>query len=132
MFEQCQRKRTWGIRFSPTDAIVLALFGLAIAVLRRFDSSFSWIVAIVAAHFFLFCNIVRLARLRELIWAAFFVINVGCSFFLGRLDWFTVLACQLPLSIGVIAWELKASRYHGVFADRLNSHLADYIEGRIP
>ena len=26
---------------------------------------------------------------------------------------------------GVIAWELKTARYHGVFADRLNARLTD-------
>jgi hypothetical protein len=32
---------------------------------------------------------------------------------------------------GVIAWELKAARSHGILADRLNARLADYIAGRV-
>jgi uncharacterized membrane protein (UPF0136 family) len=132
MCEELQRKRTWGFRFSAIDAIALIVFGVAIAVLQRFDSSLSWIVAIVAGHFFLFCNIFRLVRQRELIWAVLFVVNVGSWLFLGQLDWFKVLACQLPVSAGVIAWELKAARYHGLFADRINPALPDYLEGRIP
>ena len=132
MCEQLQRKRTWGFRFSSTDALVLAVLGVTVALLHRAGSNFSWIVAVVAGHFFLFCNIFRVVRRRELIWAVAFVANVGLWVMLGQWDWFRVLACQLPVTTGVIAWELKASRYHGIFADRLNARLADYIEGRIP
>jgi len=125
--------RTWGFRFSLTDAVVLVVFGVTVAMLHRFGSSLSWIMAIVAGHFFfLFCNIFRVVRRRELIWAAVFVVNVGLWLLLGQLDWFNVLACQLPVTSGVIAWELRAARYHGVFADRLNTRLADYLGGRIP
>jgi hypothetical protein len=86
----------------------------------------------VGGHFFLFCNVFRVVRRRELIWAGLYVVNAGFWLALNRLDWFNVLACQLPISAGVIAWELKASRYHGIFADRLNLQLSDYLEGRIP
>lgn len=124
--------RTWGFRFSATDALALLLFGAAILGLYRLDSKLWWLMATVAGHFFLFCNVFRVVRRRELIWAACFVVNVGLWLLLSRLDWFNVLACQLPISVGVIAWELKAARYHGILADRLNPTLNDYLEGRIP
>ena len=132
MCEQHQPIRTWGFRFSPTDAVALILFGAAVSILHRFGSSLSWIVAMVAGHFFLFCNVFRVVRRRELIWAVTFVANVALWLSLGRLDWPNVLACQLPISAGVIAWELRATRYHGILADRLNARLTDYIEGRVP
>jgi hypothetical protein len=124
--------RTWGFRFSLTDAVALSAFGAATAVLYRMGSGFSWIVAIVAGHFFLFCNVFRVARRRELLWAGFFVLNSALWLVLGRLDGFGLLACQLPVSVGVIAWELGATRYHGIFANHLNSALEDYLHGRIP
>ncbi|SPE51674.1 conserved membrane hypothetical protein [Verrucomicrobia bacterium] len=127
-----QCKRTWGCRFSATDAVALSAFGAAGAVLYLPGSSLWWVVAIAAGHFFLFCNVFRLVRRRELIWAAVFVLNVTFWILLGRLDCSNVMACQLPVSTGVIAWEIKATRYHGIFADRLNPKLGDYIEGRIP
>ena len=82
-----QRTRTWGFRFSPMDAVALALFGLAIAALYSRGSSLSWILAIVAGHFFLFCNVFRVARKRELMWAVAFVLNVACWLVLDRLNW---------------------------------------------
>jgi hypothetical protein len=124
--------RTWGFRFSLTDAVALVAFGATVVILHQFGNSLWWVVAIVAGHFFLFCNIFRVVRRRELIWGSIFVLNIGFWLLLGRLDWFNVLACQLPVSAGVIAWELKAARYHGIFANRLNPALEDYIKGRIP
>jgi hypothetical protein len=113
------------------DATALAVLAGIVITLHYFGSSLWWSVAIVAVHFFLFCNIFRMTRRRELIWVAIFVVNVGFWILLGQLNWFNVLACQLPLTTGVIAWEVRAARYHGVFADRLNGRLADYIDGRV-
>jgi len=124
--------RTWGFRFSVIDAAALAAFAAVIVGLHCLGSSLWWLVAIVAGHFLLFCNVFRVIRRRELIWAALFILNVGFWLLLGRLDWFTVLACQLPVSVGVIAWETKATRYHGIFANRFNPNLKDYLEGHIP
>src|SRR5437899_12307034 len=102
------RLRTWGFRFSVIDAVALSAFALVIAGLHWLGSSLWWVVAIVAAHFFLFCNVFRLARCREMIWAALFILNVGFWLLLSRLGWFRVLACQLAVTVGVLAWELKA------------------------
>jgi hypothetical protein len=125
------RKRTWGFRFSLTDAVALIVFWASSVWLHREHSCLWWILAITAGHFFLFCNIFRVIRFRELIWASVFLINVGFWFYLGRLDWFPVMACQLPLSVGVIVWEIKTSRYHGILANRWNSKLIEYLEGRL-
>ncbi len=131
MPERAGTTRSWGFRFSLTDAVVLVVLGAVAVGLCRLDSSLWWLVAITAGHFFLFCNVFRVRRRRELLWAALFVVNVGLWLLLGQLDWFNVLACQLPVSAGVVGWELKATRYHGIFADRLNRRLADYLDGRI-
>jgi hypothetical protein len=132
MCEQHQSERTWGFRFSLTDAAALVLLGATVAILNRVGSDLWWIVTLVAAHFFLFCNVFRVVRRRELIWAAVFVVNVGFWLLLGRLDGFKVLVCQLPISAVIIAWEIRAARYHGILADRVNPALQDYIQGRVP
>ena len=105
---------------SVMDAVALTVFGCLAAGLYRIESGLWWLVVVVALHFFLFCNVFRVLRRRELIWAAFFVGNVGLWTVTGRLSPFNVLACQLPISVGIIAWEIKAPRYHGVFAEWLN------------
>lgn len=109
-----------GFRFSLLDAAVVVAWVTAGGVFYRMGSELWWLAAIAGGHFFLFCNVFRLLRLREMIWAGIFLVNVGFWLLLRRLDWFEVMACQLPVSVGVIAWEIKAKRYHGIFADRLN------------
>ncbi len=131
MCDGANSKRTWGVRFSVTDTGALVAFGVVAAGLHWLGSSLWSVVAIVGGHFFLFCNVFRVARRRELIWAALFILNVGFWLLLGRLGWFNVLACQLPVSAGIVAWEIKAARYHGVFADRVNPRLNEYLEGRV-
>jgi len=124
-------KRTWGLRFSISDAIVLALLACSTVVVYQINESFAWLVGIASMHFFLFCNVFRVRRRREIIWAVLFVLNAGFWFLLGRINWFAVLACQIPVTAGVIAWEIKTPRYHGIFANRLNPRLEDYLERRI-
>ena len=126
-----RHRRTWGFRFSLTDAVALAVFGVTIVVLDHFGTQLAWIVAIVAGHFFFFCNVFRLVRKREIIWASAFVANVGLWLSFGHLGWLNVLVCQLPVTLAVIAWELRDPRYHGIFADRLNPALQEHIQGRI-
>jgi hypothetical protein len=132
MCKASHTKRTWGFRFSATDLVALAAFAVAAVGLHHVGSGLWWLVAIAAGHFFLFCNIFRVVRRRELIWAGLYVLNVAFWLLLDRLDWLNVVACQLPVSAGIIAWELKAARYHGIFAAHLNPSLNDYLEGRIP
>jgi hypothetical protein len=107
------------------DAVMLAAFAGLAAWLYRIESTLWWLVVVLATHFFLFCNVFRVLRRRELIWAAFFVGNVAVWTASGRLGPFNVLACQLPVTVGVIAWEIKAPRYHGIFAEWLNPRLRD-------
>src|SRR3954451_5478253 len=104
-------RRSWGLRFSMLDACALAALGTVAAVLYSLDNSLWWVVVMVGVHFFLFCNVFRVLRRRELIWAAIFISNVGMWLLLGRLAWFNVLILQWPVSTGILAWELSTSRY---------------------
>ena len=123
-------KRTWGFRCSPIDAAALIAL-LAITAGLHQISRWWWLVAIVAVHFFLFRNVFRLLWLRALIGTAFFASHVSLWFLVGRLNWFNVLACQLPVSVLLIVWEIKAPRYHGMLARRLNPALDACLEGRL-
>jgi hypothetical protein len=129
---KAQSKPTHGFRFSLTDGIALLTFGAIAAGLYRLDSALWWMLVIAAGHFFLFCNIFRVNRRRELTWAACFLLNVGFWLATGQFDWSNVLLCQLPVTVGIVVREIKGPRYHGVFAARLNPALRNYLEGGIP
>ena len=124
------KARTWGFRFSLADAIAICVFLAAAAGLRHLGSALWWLLVIAAGHFFLFCNVFRIARRRELFWAALFVLNVGAWTWFGRLIWTGVLFWQLPFTAGVIIDEMRRSGYHGAFADKINPRLNEYLRAR--
>jgi hypothetical protein len=125
--------RTWGFRFSALDALVLLLVGGLLAVVQPASDSPVWAVAVVLGHFFLFCNVFRIQRSKELLWAAIFVVNVAFGLTEGKktIDWPGVLLIQTPVTLGVILWEMRGPWYHGVFAKRINARLERFLKGEI-
>ena len=70
--------------------------------------------AVVLVHFFLFCNVFRVRRSYEVIWAVTFVANLLAWQVAGGISWRGVLLTQLPLTLLAIAAEMRSRRYHGV------------------
>lgn len=129
MFKAQPRKRTWGFRFTPQDIISIAVFTTAAVVLWRWENPLWWMLTIAGSHFFLFCNVFRIVRRRELIWAASFILNIGGWLWFEQLTCAHVLASQLPITIFLIIADMRAPGYHGIFANRLNPRLNDYLSG---
>src|SRR5215471_16522831 len=127
MCDPTHRPRSWGFRFSATDAVVIGVCAAAAFALQRLANPLWWLLLVVAGHFFLFCNIFRVRRSFELFWAACFLVNCALWLLLGRLGAFPVLATQLPLTALVIFMEVRSDRYHGIFAIRANPRLNDYL-----
>jgi hypothetical protein len=131
MFKPKPRKRTWGFRFSPADSVAIGVFAFLAFVFWRWENPLWWMLAIAAGHFFLFCNVFRIMRRREVIWASLFILNVGTWLWLDALNWPHVLGSQIPITIVLILSDMRAPGYHGIFANRLNPQLNEYLEGRI-
>ena len=132
MFRTKHKTRTWGFRCSLTDAIAIGAFMSAAVGLWYLNSPLWWLLVVAAGHFFLFCNVFRIVRRRELIWAGLYVLNVGVWTWFDRLAWPRVLLCQLPITVALVVADMRAAGYHGVLAKRLNPRLNDYLEGRFP
>ncbi len=111
--------------------MVIGIFAIAAVILQRTGNPLWWILVIVAAHFFLFCNVFRVRRRWEVVWAVVFIVNCVVWLWFGCLDWLRVLSIQLPVTAYLIVAEVRGDRYHGVFARWANPRLNDYIEGRI-
>ena len=129
-FDAAHRSGHWGFRFFRTDIGVLAgLAGLTVWFLRAVPE-LAWLPPLVGGHFFLFCNVVRLCRRLELLWAAVFLLNVAAWAARGDLRLLPILLGQFPVTVVLVAWEIRQPRYHGVWADRLNPRLGDYLRSR--
>lgn len=126
------KARAWGFRFSLTDAIAIGMFLTVAGGLWHLGNPLWWLLVMAAGHFFLFCNVFRIVRHRELIWAGLFVVNVGVWTWLEHLTWSGVLLCQLPITVVLIIADIRAAEYHGVFANKLNPQLNEYLERRLP
>ena len=70
---------------------------------------------IVLGHFFLFCNVFRVRRKYELIWAFLFIVNAGAWWLCDSFGWWPVLATQAPITLFFIAKEVVSPEYHGIF-----------------
>ena len=119
-----------GFRLSVMDmGIILA--GIALSVyLYRFVFVWGCIVIFVVGHFFLFCNVFRISRVPELIWAGSFCLLAGLTLLIGVPGWPAVFAAAVMLSTGLILRETRQASYHGVFWRRLNPDLQKWWQNR--
>lgn len=103
-----------GFRLSRMDVGVIVSVIVLTVVARPWLGEMSWLFAIVAGHFFLFCNVFRIHRKYELVWSGLFVINVSTLCVIGAVDWGLVLAAQSPITALFIVLSFVQRDYHGV------------------
>jgi len=117
-----------GFRISVFDALILLTGGVGAFL----AASHAWwagvIIGFVVGHFFLFCNVFRIARRPELIWAAAFTFLAACTFLTGLPGWIGTVACSLLLSVVLIVREMRKPYYHGVGWSSLNPGLRAWWE----
>lgn len=125
------RPWTWGFRFSPLDAAVLV--GAVAVTIAGYDATagFSMLLLFVVLHFFLFCNVFRIRRKPELIWAGTFLTNGLFWILIGQMNVITVSLSQCFVTIFLILREIRLPCYHGVFARTINPRLDDYLADRL-
>ena len=88
-------------------------------------------IGFVVAHFFLFCNVVRMERLGELAWAGVFVLLYASTTLTGVPQWPVTLAISLAVTIVFVVLEMRMPSYHGVFWRKVNPRLPDWWEAQV-
>jgi hypothetical protein len=115
-----------GFRFSKLDAIILFV-GLCVAAATAAVTPWLGIaIGFVIAHFFLFCNLVRMARPSELAWSAVFVLLVSSTVLVGSPPWPVTLAISFAVTLALIVREMLKPSYHGVFWRQINPELPEW------
>lgn len=126
------RHPLYGFRLSLVDMVVIGITTIAIVEMIRRDLPFAWMLACVVGHFFLFCNVFRVRRSYELMWAVVFLANATYWMVLRlSLDWLPPLLTQLPVTLIVIVAEVCSPQYHGIFAEKWNPRLGAYLAKRM-
>jgi hypothetical protein len=115
-----------GFRVSTMDVFILiggaALAGLAMSI----DGWLATAIVFVVLHFFLFCNVLRMARVLELTWAGVFV-GVATASIVGQFfGWPVVFAAASVLTIALATIQLRNPSYHGAGWQRINPTLPEW------
>lgn len=115
-----------GFRLSAFDIVVLVVGTAASLASVQIAWEMAAGIACVVLHFFLFCNVFRIPRPQELIWAAGFV-GLATLSTLQVVPWFVAFAASIALSTTLIVFEMRKPNYHGLFWKSLNPNLEDYF-----
>ena len=88
------------------------------------------IVGLAVGHFFLFCNVFRVARPLELAWSALFVVLVGTTISVDQPARSATLGIALIGTLWVIVAQVRKPSYHGMAWKRFNPRLLDGWEAQ--
>ncbi len=119
-----------GFRLSALDVIVLLISGVTSAYVATFDGWLGIAIAFVVLHFFLFCNVLRMARRFELIWAAVFA-ALAVTVAAGLVAWSYALAVCLLLTVFFSIIQIGRPSYHGLGWRRLNPELIQWWQSSV-
>ncbi|MDH4324805.1 MAG: hypothetical protein OEW90_11760 [Betaproteobacteria bacterium] len=115
-----------GFRLSEIDVGVLMSGILASVLLARVDKSFALALLFTLAHFFLFCNVLRMSRPLELLWAALFVVLAASTILVGFPPWSYTLSAMLAVTVILAVVQVLRPSYHGVLWQRVNPDLPQW------
>jgi hypothetical protein len=121
-----------GFRFSVGDALVLVAGVVGAIVLSRFVWWQGFLVGFVVAHFFLFCNVVRMARPLELLWSGVFVGLAGATIAVDMPGWVATFVVSALVTVIVVVLEIRKPSYHGVGWKWINPGLPTWWEAQVP
>jgi hypothetical protein len=121
-------KRTFepGFRLSRSDGWVLVLGTASALATAQIEWWMGAAIAFVVGHFFLFCNVFRMARRFELVWAALFVALSGSSALFGLPGWYASFGLSWLATLALVAAQLRQPSYHGILWQRVNPKLRDW------
>jgi hypothetical protein len=86
------------------------------------------IPAYVIFTFFLYCNVFRIRRTPELIWATAFTLIALANYHFIQTSWLVIFAGGSALTIFLVIMEMRHPSYHGVFWRSVNPQLPTWWE----
>ena len=120
-----------GLRLSVFDVFVLVAGTTAAIVLSMDVWWWGFVPAFVLAHFFLFCNVVRMAWPLELVWAGVFVMLAGATIAFDAPGWLVTALVSVLVTVVVVVVEVRKPSYHGVGWRRINPRLPAWWETHV-
>lgn len=112
-----------GFRMSWFDAAVLLVGAILAWLVGDRMAIGGLLVGFVVGHFFLFCNVFRIARNSELLWAGVFLSLAVSTVLCQAQGWWVTIPVSLVLSTFLIWLEMRKPSYHGIGWQRINPNL---------
>ncbi len=119
-----------GFRFTRSDALVLVAGAVGTAMAWRVDPWLGTAVLLPVAMFFVFCNVVRMVRRLELVWAAAYLAGCLARQGPGWPSWPWLVGGSVALAAGLVVLQLRRPDYHGVGWQRCNPQLPAWWAAR--
>ena len=120
-----------GFRFSAFDAMLLVAAALGALYFWPRTWWIGFVIVFVIGHFFLFCNVFRISRVLELIWATVFIVLTRFTVVSGHPAWTTTALLSLATTMLVVGIELRKPSYHGIAWTRINPNLPQWWEASV-
>lgn len=112
-----------GFRLSRVDLAALVLGGGAAYGLFSEAAWLSGIILFTLGHFFLFCNVLRMARRYELLWAGTFLLLAGSTLLWAQPGWRGTYLGSACATVLLALRQLRHPAYHGIAWQRVNPNL---------
>jgi hypothetical protein len=94
----------------------------------RFDTPLGIAIGFTVGHFFLFCNVLRMARPLELTWSIAYVLLAGATISTGLPGWAWTFGLSLAVTCVLAGVQMRKPGYHGAFWRRINPGLQQWWE----
>ncbi len=108
-----------GFRMMRWDPVAALLCAALTWWSWRWLGAWALIAPYALGHFFLFCNVFRVRRRDELVWAAVFVLSAALWVQVTTSVW-PVLLTPLPLTAVILIATARSPQYRGAWCQRLS------------
>ena len=115
-----------GFRISAIDIIVLMLGAAGSTLVAMTLPWLGLAIGFTVGPFFLFCNVVRMSRPLELVWAALFVVLSALTILVDLPGWPITFVVSLIATIVLISRQTRKPSYHGIFWRQINPDLPQW------
>ncbi|MCI5123740.1 MAG: hypothetical protein D3925_04515 [Candidatus Electrothrix sp. AR5] len=115
-----------GFRLSVSDVIILLIGTIGSILLHSMENPLGLVVLFTLAHFFLFCNVLRMCRRFELIWAALFLFLSVNTILFSLPDWLGTVLIMLGITAVLTVLQVRQPSYHGIFWRQINPKLPQW------
>jgi hypothetical protein len=119
-----------GFRLSTFDRIILAAGILMTPVTSYFHWWMGLAVAIPVIAFFFFCNVFRISRIPELVWAVIYTTLASATVLWETPGWWPTVAVSGSVAMVAIGLEMRSPSYHGIAWQRINPGLPEWWAAR--